>query len=361
MVPFFFRVNEMPASMIFGKMGSNKTHFATFYAIYLANKLHKRIVFNYLLHPDNLMQYCSKMRYEWLVDALSKKQPIVYYCDVENGGLDHLLSIHDSVVVFDEVALYVPSRGSGSVTTKTSKFHKDLTQIRHRHNYLIVIAQNHQQIDSSIKNLSEETFHCAGLTLYDDKLKSQKLWFKIVNRFVPDNYEVWISNPRLRRNPIKTKIMSNKSFSGILTLADLDLFNVYQSFGLVHEIELSQAFPDSKSTYYVDEKLKKSPTFTWAYILPIEAKPITSKVSYFFYAKIPSMYCLLYQEVLSRLPQPVFKKSSNNFFNKVMLCALLVLALIIFLSAIKNFWFTLLFLSSPFLLLRLFGRMQPVR
>lgn len=352
----------MPASMIFGKMGSNKTHFATFYAIFLANKLHKRIVLNYLLHPDNLMKYCSKMRYEWLVEALSKRQPVVYYCDIENGGLDYLLSIEDSVIAFDEVALYVPSRGSGSVTTKTSRFHKDLTQIRHRHNYLIVIAQNHQQIDSSIKNLAEETFHCAGLTFYDEKLKSQKLWFKIVNRFVPDNYEVWVGNPRLRRNPIKTKIMSNKSFSGILTLADIDLFSVYQSFGLVHEISISQAFLNSKVTYYKEPNLKKTDTFTWSYILPIEQKPISSKLVNFFYAKVPSSYLLIYQEIISRFPQPVFKKSNNKFFNRVFLCALSVLGLILFLCLIKSFWFTLVLLLLPVLLVHLFSRrIQPAR
>lgn len=346
----------MPASMIFGKMGSNKTHFATFYAIYLANKLHKRIVLNYLLHPDNLMEYCSKMRYEWLVSALSRKQPVVYYCDIEDGGLDYLLSIEDSVIAFDEVALYVPSRGLGSATTKTSKFHKDLTQIRHRHNYLITIAQNHQQIDSSIKNLAEETFHCAGLTFYDEKLKSQKLWFKIVNRFVPDNYEVWVSNPRLRRNPIKTKIMSNKSFSGILTLADLDLFNVYQSFGLVHEISLEQAFPNSKSTYHQESKLDSK--FAWAYILPIEKKPIASKLANFFYAKIPSSYCFIYQEIIKKFPQPIFKASTNRAFNKIIICVAFAFGFIIFLFFIKNFWFTLLLLSSPLFFARLFSRTQ---
>lgn len=350
----------MPATLVLGRMGSNKTHFSTFYAIFLANKLHKRLVFNYLLHPDNLMEYCSKMRYSWLVEKLSGPEPVVYYCDLEAGGLDYLLSIHDSVISFDEAALYIPSRGSAGVSTKTSKFHKDLTQIRHRHNYLIATAQNHQQIDGSIRNLVEEIFHCSGLTSYDEKLKSQKLWFKIVNRFTPENYDVWVSNPRLKRNPLKTKIMSNKSFSGILTLADLDLFNVYQSFGLVHELSLEKAFSDSKATYYKQLKTGKN-NFIWAYIMPIRKKPIVSKLGNFFYAKVPSSYCLVYQEILRRMPHPIYKPSSNAFFNKAVLCAALALGFLIFLCLIKNFWFTLLLLFSPLLWGHLSSRIQSVR
>lgn len=148
----------MPAVQVFGKMGSNKTHFATFYGIFIANKFKKKLVLNYPLHPDNLLQYCRKMKYSWFVEQLSLSDPLVYFCDVEKGGIDSLLSIHNSVVIFDEVALYVTARGSSSVSTKSSKFHKDLTQIRHRKIYLVCVAQNHQQIDSSIRNLVEETF-----------------------------------------------------------------------------------------------------------------------------------------------------------------------------------------------------------
>ncbi|MHC5855217.1 P-loop NTPase family protein, partial [Nostoc sp.] len=340
---------------IFGKMGSNKTHFATFYALFLANKLHKKVVLNYLLHPDNLMAYCIKMGYQWLVQRLTESEPVIYYCDVENGGLDYILSIEDSVVAFDEVALYVPSRGSGSVTTKSSKFHKDLTQIRHRHNYLLVIAQNHQQIDSAIRNLAEETFHCAGLTLYDEQLKSQKLWFKIVNRFVPDNYELWVSNPRLRRNPIKTKLMANKSFSGMLKLSDVELFSVYQSFGLVHEIELKDAFPDSWVTYY-KEPVDVKKTFSWAYIQTFPEVPDhPNRIQIWAYTKLPAVYFLIWREI-KRLYLPttfvLYSPGSNLLLSNIVICLLSLLALLVLLLFIKSFWLMFVLFCSLLLCLR---------
>ncbi len=343
----------MPAIQIFGKMGSNKTHFATFYALLLANKFKKKIVANYLFHPDNLMEYCSNMGYSWLVEKLSSDEPIIYYCDIENGGMDYILSLDNSIVIFDEIALYVPARGSGAVTTKTSKFHKDLTQIRKRFNYLICIAQNHQQIDSAVKNLAEETFHCQGITLHDEKLGTKKLYYKIVNRFVPENYEIWVANPKLRRNPIKTKIMSNKSFSGLLTASDVALFGVYPSFGIVHGVDLSNAFPDSKATYY-----KQIPTtrdaFTWAYVMPIKALEIKPKWYTWCFKKLPHEYflfgCELHRVYLKyNKSRVLFKLSSNHLLNKLVLCLISIAVFLLILYVVRyGFLFILLLLLLPF-------------
>jgi hypothetical protein len=346
----------MPAIQIFGKMGSNKTHFATYYALLLANKYKKKIVANYLFHPDNLMQYCQNMGYSWLVENLSKPEPLIYYCDIENGGMDNILSLQDSIVLFDEIALYVPARGSGSVTTKTSKFHKDLTQIRHRFIYLIAIAQNHQQIDSAIKNLSEETFHCDGITFHDEKLGTKKLYYKIVNRFIPDNYEIWVANPRLRRNPIKTKIMSTKSFSGLLTTADVDLFGVYPSFGLVHQVNIADTFPDSFGTYY-KEPLSKNSTFSWAYILPLPQAVCKSKLRTWAYSKLPYQYLIVASDIFSLYLKyaniksfVLYQPSSNKNLNLFVLCLLSLAGFLLVLYISKyGLFFLFALLLSPFL------------
>ena len=352
----------MPAIQIFGKMGSNKTHFATFYALLLANKFKKKIVANYLFHPDNLMKYCASMGYTWLVEKLSGDEPIIYYCDIENGGIDNILSIDNSIVLFDEIALYVPARGSGSVTTKSSKFHKDLTQIRKKFIYLICIAQNHQQIDSAVKNLAEETFHCEGITMHDEKLGTKKLYYKIVNRFVPDNYELWISNPRLRRNPIKTKLMSNKSFSGLLSTADVDLFGVYPSFGIVHDISLTNAFPDSVGCYY-RQIPKSKDAFTWAYILPMKSLSIKPKWYIWLYTKLPNVYFLVCLEFL-RIYRKYNKSgslwvpSSNFLLNKIILCLLSLGGFLLLLYIVKyGFAFILLLFFTPLLVSSLRSRM----
>lgn len=229
----------MPCITIYGKMGSNKSLFATRYAIFLANKFKKKyIISNYPLNLKELYNYCYRQRFDWCCKRL-RKGNFIYYLDfsIEGGkiGLDNILSKDNSIVLFDETALYLPARGSSHSTTKTSQFHKELTQIRHRKNYLIAIAQNHQQIDSMVRNLAEEIFHCSGFTAYDNRLEAPRLMYKTVHRFAPDNYDVWVSNPKNRKNPIKTRLLRNKDYSGNLTRADIDLFKVFSSFGLVHE------------------------------------------------------------------------------------------------------------------------------
>lgn len=235
----------MTATAIYGKMGSNKSHFSLFYGLLLANKFKKKyLVANFPLHPEYLLKYCLGMGYYWNVNNLK-----IVYVDLESGGMDYILSFDDAIIIFDESALYTTARGSASVSTKNSKFHKELTQIRHRKNYLLTIAQNPQQIDSAIKNLCEEIVFCNGITMYSEELKTQKLYYRNVHLFIPENFEVWYANPRLRRNPIKSKILSKKWFGGFLKICDSYLFNVYSSFALVHEAGKSVYFCDSELQY----------------------------------------------------------------------------------------------------------------
>lgn len=256
----------MPAITIYGKMGSNKTHFATLYGLFLANRFKKKhFIANYQLSLKPLYNYCYKMGFDWLCTQLRQGNYVKFIDFSSDGGatgLNNILSVDNSIVLFDEVALYCPSRGSTFSSTKTSTFHKNLTQIRHRKLYLLAIAQNHQQIDSAIRNLAEEIFHCQGVTFYDEILQAPRLYFKRVDRFTPDNYEVWVSNAKLRRHPIKTRLLRNKSFSGILTKADSDLFNVFSSFDLVHDVEVNSSYEKNGDFWDLKPYKGKNPSFT---------------------------------------------------------------------------------------------------
>jgi hypothetical protein len=238
----------MPITLIYGLPGRNKSHFGTYYALALAEKYHKSLVLSYQLHPDNLIRYCQNMGYEWLLKSMSEKKT-VYFCDIEEHK-EEFLTIPDSICVCDESSWAFPARGSGAVGIKQSNFLKDLTQVRHRRQYVIFIAQSQEQIDLAIKVLAEEVIQCNGISFYDPQIGSQRLQYKIVRRFSPDKFASWSTNPRLRGNPIKTHLMANKSWLSFLTVSDFKLFGVYSSFALLHAGR--QIFPDSKIQYVIN-------------------------------------------------------------------------------------------------------------
>lgn len=49
-------------------------------------------------------------------------------------------------------------------------------------------------------------------------------------RFTQDNFKVWFADPKLRRNPLKSKILSNKSWQGLVSCIDAMTFQAYDSF-----------------------------------------------------------------------------------------------------------------------------------
>ncbi len=221
-LPYF---DFMGISAIYGKPGKGKSHFATFYGIYLANFYEKKLVSNFFFDPDKLALYCKLMGYHWLSENLNKG--IIYYIDCDKA-LSDILSIKDSIVLLDEAAIFLPARGSANNTPK--QVIKDLVQVRHDSQYLIYLCQNEHQVDSFLRNLTEEIFHCNGQSKWSRKLRNQELFWKTVHLFPPDHYAQWIADPKLRKNPIKTRILATKSWTGMLSVSDMLLFQVYDSF-----------------------------------------------------------------------------------------------------------------------------------
>ncbi len=140
----------MGISAIYGKPGKGKSHFATFYGIYLANFYEKKLVSNFFFDEERLALYCKLMGYRWLLDNLGTG--IVFYIDCDKA-LSDILSIKDSIVLLDEAAIFLPARGSANNTPK--QVIKDLVQVRHDSQYLIYLCQNETQVDSFLRNLTE--------------------------------------------------------------------------------------------------------------------------------------------------------------------------------------------------------------
>jgi Zonular occludens toxin (Zot) len=220
----------MPISLVYGRPGSGKSFFSLFYSLQLAERQDKVFVTNFLLHPLGLLQYCKIMGYKNLEKRIRSDNSRIYYQPL-NSDVEKMLQFSDSIILCDEAAIYFPARQTYNTPKKILS---DLVQIRHRNQHLFLICQSEQQIDVQLKILADEIFYCSSTSVLDSK-GNQKMISKSTLYFLPDQYDSWRNNPKVKRNPLKSRLSATKSFGGWLSISDIYLFHCYNSFNLIHE------------------------------------------------------------------------------------------------------------------------------
>jgi hypothetical protein len=271
----------MGISAVYGLPGKGKSQFMTYYGIYLANKYRKRLVTNYALNPYRLARYCRYMGYTWLLKNFNKDTIFYVSCD---DNLSSMLKIDNAIVCIDEMGIYLPARGSTNTTPKTLL--KDFCQVRHDCQFLIYAAQSENQVDIALRNLTEEVFWCNGTSVFDEHLNNQKLIYRTVRRFTTDAFAQFMSDPKLRKNPLKTKILANKSWAGMLTASDLFLFSIYSSFDRLEGQKLS--FSSNLLRYEPFPKNEHFSTITG--VLPANTFHRYSKLITWMFNTLPSNF-----------------------------------------------------------------------
>ncbi len=217
----------MSIAAVYGKQRRGKTLFATFYALHLAEEYEKCLVANFPFKLDNLARYCRLMNYKWLGNNIEKGGIRFIKCN-DTPDLVKLFKIPNSIILADEMAVYLPSRGSSWNTPV--ELREALVQVGHEFQHLIYIAQNQEQVDTALRSQCEEIFHANGKLKYSKQLKNDALIWKSIHRFETDGYQIYNNDAKIRRNPIKVRILANKSWTGIPSCADTFIFNIYDSF-----------------------------------------------------------------------------------------------------------------------------------
>ncbi len=217
----------MSIAAVYGKQRRGKSLFATFYGLHLAEQYQKKLVTNFPLIPDNVAKYCRLMGYKWLPKAI-EKGALCFVPTRQTEDLINLFKQKNTVIVADEMAVYLPSRGSTYNTP--IELREAIVQVGHDFQHLIYIAQNPEQVDTALRSQAEEVFQCNGMLKYSAALKNDALVWKSTHRMEPDSYQVWLSDPKIRRNPLKVKLLASKSWLGFLSCADLFQFQLYDSF-----------------------------------------------------------------------------------------------------------------------------------
>lgn len=105
-----------------------------------------------------------------------------------------------------------------------------LSMSRKLSQYIVFSCQYPAQIDEGLKDYVDEIFYCNGVSNWSEKLRNESLIMKNCKRFTNENFKVWYADPKLRRNPFKTKILANKSWDGLISCVDVMTFEAYDSF-----------------------------------------------------------------------------------------------------------------------------------
>jgi hypothetical protein len=242
----------MPFTAIYGLPGRGKSLLMLQRALLLAEKYRLRIVSNFQLDPIQLAYYCKINNYKWLMENIPKG--IVYYVSA-NRNFAQFLQIKDAVIVLDEMGLYAPSAQSWMLPPEALNA---VANNRKRLQHIIYAAQYPSQVNSSIHQICSEVLYAEGLAVWCDKLRNDRLILKDVHQFKPSEFEVWFRDPKVRKNPIKSIVLAEKHWKGVISCVDAQTFRVYNSFGLLEEQD-DIVIPDDSSYCYkpfiVDPKI----------------------------------------------------------------------------------------------------------
>jgi hypothetical protein len=130
------------------------------------------------------------------------------------------------------MGLYAPSCQSWTLPAEA---HNAVANNRKRLQHIIYAAQYPTQVHSSIHKICSKILYAEGVAVWSDKLRNDRLLFKDVHLFKPAEFEVWHGNPRLRKNPIKSMVLAEKHWKGVISADDAQTCRVYDSFGFLEK------------------------------------------------------------------------------------------------------------------------------
>ncbi len=221
----------MSITGIYGLPGRGKSLLMLQHGLRLAEKYRLKLVTNFPLEPLHLAYYCKINNLKWLWDNIPNG--IIYYVS-SNKNFAQFLQISNAVILLDEMGLYAPSSQSWTLPAEA---YNAIANNRKRAQHIVYAAQYPSQVHTSIHQVCSEILYAEGVSIWDDKLKNDKLLFKDVHLFMPSEFEVWFRDPKVRKNPVKAWVLATKHWKGIINAADSLTFRVYDSFGLIEEQE----------------------------------------------------------------------------------------------------------------------------
>jgi hypothetical protein len=211
----------------FGKQGAGKTLGMIDLAIKLAVKRRRGIVSNLRLNPQGFYDYGRKYKLPWLQRIATEGQIISLPTDSE---MDLLFRYPYSIVVFDEAGALMFSR---NWQKSNDSIIKSGIQLRKNYCNLIWTAQYADQADKFLRSTVERCVWSEGVSFFNWQSQKDILIWRSNRHFEAREFWAWVDNDELRSKHVKTALKSLQHDSGMVTQRHKDLFNCFDSHGLV--------------------------------------------------------------------------------------------------------------------------------
>lgn len=193
--------------LIVGEFGSGKSLFAVEHCLALAERYRKAIVTNFSFDIPQLLRYCEMKGYTWIPKLVRWRRIIVHPCR-SCAELDAALSYRNSIILIDEAGIFLNARSWSRVS---QDFLSSLVQCRKDGNFLIFVCHFLEQVDKQLRENVQEFIECRALTIYDRRLKNDRILIRWRHHFKPRRYHQWIENMQARNNMFLTWLMADFS------------------------------------------------------------------------------------------------------------------------------------------------------
>lgn len=204
---------------VVGEFGSGKSLFLVRNGLDCADFFHKKICTNIDLNEKECREYCRKYGLNWFASCGRIK--------IIKNPLE-LLSQEDSIILFDELAIDMFSRGFAEKSRKA--LIDRIVRPRHYGNFIIYGAQGKEQIDLQMRERTQVYVWCKGFAPYDIYKRRSNLIYRQIFFFKKAAFELF--NDEFGQSKwIYPYWASGFRFElGLIGKREKDLFKCYNSF-----------------------------------------------------------------------------------------------------------------------------------
>lgn len=253
---------------IIGRFGEGKSLKLIELGCRLANQYRLKVVANFPINKKEFIAYGRSKGYKWIHNVriihydlfhrateLSKGN-VKRFPDCLSQAIQEFLNNSNSIILFDEVGVYMNSRGWQSVSIELLAC---IFQLRKENTHLICAFQNYSQVDKQLRENIQEYIFCTGVSKYSRQLNLPRLYARFAYYYEPEKFHKKIDSGA---NLLRSWLMAAKvewSFFGLLqpflSLINLlryiytELFNVYLFYKGKKQINLKIIATDEQRLF----------------------------------------------------------------------------------------------------------------
>ncbi len=220
---------------IIGRFGEGKSLKLIELGCKLANEYQMRVIANFPINRKEFIAYGKSKGYKWIhnvriihFDLFQRAMELTAGDKRKLGeclskAIQEFLDNSNSVILFDEVGVYMNSRGWQSVTIELLAC---IFQLRKENTHLICAFQNYAQVDKQLRENIQQYIFCTGVSKYSKALKLPRMYARFAYYYEPEKFHQKMEKDA---NMLRSWLMAAKvewSYFGMVQ-PFFDLFNFF--------------------------------------------------------------------------------------------------------------------------------------